>query len=130
MFFCKFKKNYFIEGLWSCFFVLGFICLTNDEIETQALTYSELHECRLTRTWKLASYIIWCTNVGLSFQLGSNYFHQCCEEKWVMTHPQIPWIFKCETQSENNGRKRSWGMLPSLQHLWGKRGVLEFRNGD
>ncbi len=56
--------------------VTGFLCLTNDEIDIQALIYSELHECKLNRTWILTSYIICCTNLALSFHLSSNYFCQ------------------------------------------------------
>jgi hypothetical protein len=31
-----------------------------------------------------------------------------------MTHPQAFERFKCKFERENNGRKSSWGMLPSL----------------
>ncbi len=33
-----------------------------------------------------------------------------------MTHPQLLMGFKCESQTENNGRTRSQSTFPSLQH--------------
>jgi len=65
--------------LYNYCYITGFLCLTNDEIDIQALTYSKLHECNLTRTWALASYSICCTNLTLSFHLSSNYF---CQMLW------------------------------------------------
>jgi 3-mercaptopyruvate sulfurtransferase SseA len=44
-------------------------------------------------------------------------------------HPQIPWKIQMWVQNENNGRKGSH-MLFSLQHLGGKRGMLEFWDGS
>jgi hypothetical protein len=35
-----YKTKHFILGLWNYFFVLGFLCLS-DEIDTQALIYLE-----------------------------------------------------------------------------------------
>jgi len=36
-----------------------------------------------------------------------------------MTHPYTLKRFKCEYESENNGKRRSWGMLLSSQHFRG-----------
>jgi hypothetical protein len=36
-----YKTKHFILGLWSYCFVLGFLCLSNDEIDNQALIYLE-----------------------------------------------------------------------------------------
>jgi hypothetical protein len=38
--------------------------------------------------------------------------------------------FKCEFESENNGRKKNWGTFLSSQHFRGKKGVLELWDGD
>jgi hypothetical protein len=39
-----------------------------------------------------------------------------------MTHPQFLEGLKCESQTENNGRTRSRGMLPCSQHYRGVEG--------
>jgi hypothetical protein len=36
-----YKTKHFILGLWSYYFVFGFLCLSNDEIDIQALFYLE-----------------------------------------------------------------------------------------
>jgi len=36
-----YKTKHFILGLWSYCFVFGFLCLSNDEIDIQALFYLE-----------------------------------------------------------------------------------------
>jgi hypothetical protein len=45
-----------------------------------------------------------------------------------MTHPKLLEIFKCEFKGENNGR--NWGMLFSLQHFKGEKGMLKLQDGD
>jgi hypothetical protein len=37
-----------------------------------------------------------------------------------MTHPKLLEKFNCESKGENNGRIRSWGMLPVSQHFGGR----------
>ncbi len=44
-------------------------------------------------------------------------------------HPKLLERFKCESESENNGRKESWGTLSSSQHFGVKKGVLELQDG-
>jgi hypothetical protein len=43
--------------------------------------------------------------------------------------PTLLQRLKCESEGENNKRK-SWGTLPNSQHLGGRRGMLELRDGD
>ncbi len=38
------------------------------------------------------------------------------------THSQLLEGLKCESQTENSGRTRSWGTLPGLQHYKGVEG--------
>jgi len=50
-----------------------------------------------------------------------------------MTHPTLLERFKCESKSENNG-KRNWGMLLNTQHFKGKgacwSSVMGIRTND
>jgi len=39
-----------------------------------------------------------------------------------MTHYQLLEELKCESQTKNNGRARSWGTLLNLQHFEGVEG--------
>jgi len=40
----------------------------------------------------------------------------------LLTHSQLLEGFKCESQTKNNGRIRSRGMLPGSQHFGGVEG--------
>jgi hypothetical protein len=42
--------------------------------------------------------------------------------------PNLLERLKCEFENENN--ERSWGTSPNSQHFEGKRGMLEFWDGD
>jgi hypothetical protein len=42
------------------------------------------------------------------------------KESRSLTYPQLLNGFNCESKGENNGRRRSWGMLLSSQHFGGK----------
>jgi hypothetical protein len=44
------------------------------------------------------------------------------------TPPKLLQRLKCKFESENN--TRNWGMLLSLQHFRGKKGLLEFWDGE
>ncbi len=52
--------------------------------------------------------------------------------KYVVTVDVFPNSLKdpkCESQTENNEKARSWCTLPGLQHFGGVEGVLELRDG-
>jgi hypothetical protein len=45
-------------------------------------------------------------------------------------HPQLLERFKCKFASGNNWKNKNWGTFFNSQHFEGKKGVLEFQNGD
>ncbi len=45
-------------------------------------------------------------------------------------HPQLLERFKCKFASGNNRKSKNWGTFFNSQHFEGKKGMLEFRNGD
>jgi len=51
--------------------------------------------------------------------------------QWLLvTHSQLLEGLKCESQTENNERVRTRGMLPGLQHFRGVEGRVEALRWD
>jgi hypothetical protein len=44
-------------------------------------------------------------------------YKMTCVIQWCI--PKFFERLKCESKGENNGSKKSWGTVPSLQHLGG-----------
>ncbi len=62
-----------------------------------------------------------CTNNESSTHYGST--------SWL-THPQLLAGLKCESQTENSERTRSWSTFPSSQHYRGVEGCAGAPGGD